>query len=66
MIEQDRYCIDVLHQLQAVRAALVKVEEAVLKDHSASCVAAAIESGDEAEQRQKFSELVELFGRLAR
>ncbi|QZH74033.1 MAG: metal-sensitive transcriptional regulator [Erythrobacter sp.] len=61
MIEGERYCIDVLTQLQAIKSALAKVETAVLKQHAASCVAQAIASGDEAEQRVKFTELVELF-----
>ena len=60
MIEDGRYCMDVLHQIQAARSALAKVESAVLKDHAASCVAAAIASGDDAEQREKFEELVDL------
>ncbi len=60
MIEDDRYCIDILHQIQAIRSALSKVESQVLKDHAACCVAEAIASGDEAEQRQKFEELVDL------
>ncbi len=61
MIEQDRYCIDVLRQIQAVRAALGKVESQVLKDHAACCVAEAIASGDVGEQKAKFEELVDLF-----
>lgn len=61
MIEDDRYCIDILHQIQAVKSALAKVESQVLKDHAACCVAEAIASGDETEQREKFNELVELF-----
>ncbi len=61
MIADDRYCIDILHQMQAIKSALAKVESQVLKDHAACCVAAAIASGDETEQRQKFEELVELF-----
>ncbi|GAA4045531.1 metal-sensitive transcriptional regulator [Parerythrobacter jejuensis] len=60
MIEEDRYCIDVLTQLSAIKSALGKVESAVLKEHAACCVAEAIASGDEAEQRQKFNELVDL------
>jgi DNA-binding FrmR family transcriptional regulator len=60
MIEDGRYCMDVLHQVQAIRSALAKVESAVLKDHAASCVAAALATGDEAEQREKFEELVDL------
>ena len=61
MVEDDRYCMDILHQVRAIRSALAKVESQVLKDHAACCVAEAIASGDEAEQRQKFNELVELF-----
>ena len=45
MIEDDRYCMDILHQLQAVKSALAKVETQILKDHAACCVAEAIASG---------------------
>ncbi len=61
MVEEGRYCIDILHQIQAVKSALTKVESAVLKDHAACCVSEAIASGDDAEQRQKFNELIDLF-----
>ena len=63
MIEQERYCIDVLTQLQAVKAALAKAESEVLKRHAASCVQRAIASGDAAEQERVFAELVELMER---
>jgi len=63
MIEEERYCIDVLNQIQAVKAALKKVEEDLLKSHASHCVAHAIKSGDVEDQRRKFDELVELFGR---
>lgn len=66
MVESDRYCIDILHQVQAVRAALNKVESQILKDHAACCVTEAIASGDEAEQRQKLNELVDLFAKTKR
>ena len=66
MIEEGRYCMDILTQMQAVKSALAKVESEVLKDHAASCVAEAIASGDEAEQRAKFNELVELMERQRR
>ena len=66
MIEEERYCIEVLTQLQAIKAALRKVEEDVLKDHASHCVAHAIKSGDVNDQKQKFDELVELFGRYSR
>ncbi|MFL0357042.1 metal-sensitive transcriptional regulator [Erythrobacter sp. GH1-10] len=60
MIEDDRYCMDILHQMAAIKSALAKVESQVLKDHAACCVNEAIASGDEAEQRAKFEELVDL------
>ena len=66
MIENERYCIDVLTQLQAIKSALAKVESAVLKQHAATCVSQAIASGDEAEQREKFGELVDLIERTRR
>lgn len=66
MIEGGRYCIDVLTQIQAVKSALAKVESEVLKDHAATCVAEAIASGDEGEQRTKFNELIELMERQRR
>ena len=58
MIEEDRYCIDVLTQIRAVRAALRRVEDEVLNDHVAHCVEGAIASGDGAEQRRKVQELL--------
>lgn len=60
MIEDDRYCIDVLTQVKAVQAALRKVEGELLSDHADHCLAAAIASGDQAEREQKVSELVTL------
>ena len=63
MIEEERYCIDLLMQLRAIRAALGKVESEVLKDHADHCIADAVKSGSEKEQREKFSELIDLFGR---
>jgi DNA-binding FrmR family transcriptional regulator len=66
MIEDERYCIDILHQMQAIKAALSRVEDAVLSDHAASCVESAIEAGDAAGQREKFSELVALMSRVKR
>lgn len=66
MLEGDRYCIDILTQLQAVKAALSKVEDAILQDHAAHCVAAAIKSGNADDQRAKFSELVELIAKVKR
>ncbi len=64
MIDEERYCIDILQQIQAIKSALARVEDAVLKDHAATCVNAAIASGNEAEQRKKFEELVELMAKV--
>ena len=66
MIEEDRYCIDVLTQLQAVRAALAKVETEMLNDHLHHCVETAISGGDADDQRQKVSELIHLLQRSPR
>jgi DNA-binding FrmR family transcriptional regulator len=64
MIEADRYCIDVITQVSAVRAALKRVEEEVLKDHVAHCVEHAISSGDREEQRRKITELMVVLGKM--
>jgi len=64
MVEEDRYCMDILTQMQAVKSALSKVESQILKDHAACCVAEAISSGNEEDQKEKFSELVDLFEKM--
>jgi DNA-binding FrmR family transcriptional regulator len=58
MVESDRYCVDLLTQIAAVRAALHKVEERILHDHVSHCVAEAFASGDSAGQRRKIDELI--------
>jgi CsoR family transcriptional regulator, copper-sensing transcriptional repressor len=66
MVEEDRYCIDVVTQVSAVRAALRAVEEEILRDHAATCVEHAISSGNKAEQRRKVAELMEVLARSNR
>ena len=66
MVEEDRYCIDILTQLQAVRAALARVESEVLKDHMDHCVMGAIAGDDLADRKAKATELIELLGRASR
>lgn len=66
MVEEDRYCIDVVTQLSAVRAALRRVEEEVLRDHVFHCVESAISSGDPVEQRKKIAELFDVLGKGSR
>jgi len=63
MVEDERYCIDILTQMQAVKSALKRVEEQILKEHAAHCVAHAIKSGDAEDQTKKFNELVDLFSK---
>lgn len=63
MVEEGRYCIDILTQLRAVRAALGKVETAILQDHLGQCIEGAITSGDAADQRAKVNELIQLLER---
>jgi DNA-binding FrmR family transcriptional regulator len=66
MVEEDRYCIDIVTQISAVRAALRRAEEEILRDHVAHCVEDAITSGDKAEQRRKIAELMDVVGRADR
>lgn len=66
MVEEERYCIDVLNQIEAIKAALGRVEAEVLKGHANHCVAHAIKSGNARDQKEKFDELVELFSRYGK
>ena len=66
MVGEDRYCIDIVTQIAAVRAALKRVEEEVLSDHVAHCVDHAIKSGNKTEQRKKVAELMGVLARAER
>jgi DNA-binding FrmR family transcriptional regulator len=66
MVEDDRYCIDIVTQISAVRAALRRAEEEILRDHVAHCVEGAIVSGNRAEQRRKIAELMDVVTRADR
>ena len=66
MVEDDRYCIDIVTQIAAVRAALRRAEEEILADHAAHCVEHAIASGNKAEQRRKVAELTDVLRRAER
>jgi DNA-binding FrmR family transcriptional regulator len=65
MVEEERYCVELLTQLRAARAALKRVEDAVLREHVEHCVAEAIRSGDAARQREKVDELLDVVGRFS-
>jgi DNA-binding FrmR family transcriptional regulator len=66
MVEEGRYCIDVLTQIQAVRAALGRVETEMLKDHLGQCIETAITGGNPEEQRRKAGELIQLLERSSK
>jgi len=62
MVEDDRYCVDVVIQISAARAALRRVEEEILRDHIGHCVRHAIESGDNDDGNEKVDELISVLG----
>ncbi len=66
MLDEDRYCIDVLTQLSAVTTALESLAFRILDDHVQHCVAGALASGDAAEADRKSKELLEAVHRFAR
>jgi CsoR family transcriptional regulator, copper-sensing transcriptional repressor len=63
MVEEGRYCIDIVTQISAVRAALRRVEQEVLRDHVGHCVKHAMRSDDVADQNRKIQELMEVLAR---
>ena len=63
MIESERYCVDVLTQLRAARAALRRVEQAVLREHAEHCVAGAAEASQPDQAQAKLQELFEALER---
>ena len=66
MVEDGRYCIDIVTQISAVRAALRRAEEEILRDHVSHCVEHAIASGNKQDQRKKISEIIDVLGRSDR
>jgi len=63
MVEEGRYCIDIIHQIEAVEAALKKVKEKILENHLETCVTTAVKGKDEKERRKVLNELLEVFKR---
>lgn len=61
MLEEDRYCIDVIRQIQAIQTALSRVSESVLDAHLKTCVTTAIQGDDLAERERLLSEITEVF-----
>ncbi len=66
MVEEGKYCVDILLQISAVQGALEQVRKILLGRHIESCVAEAMASGREADRQRKIDELLEVFTRYAR
>ena len=66
MIDEDRYCIEIVTQIAAVRAALARVEDEILRDHMGHCIKHAMTSGSEREQRARIDELMDVLARIKR
>lgn len=65
MIDEDRYCVDILHQVAAARAALDGVGKLLLEAHIGSCVADVMASGRPKERGEKIAELMDVFSRFS-
>lgn len=65
MLENDRYCVDIIQQNLGVISALHKLNEEVLKSHFETCVSEAIKSGSKKEREKKLKEIMEIFKRSA-
>ncbi len=61
MMQEDAYCIDIIHQIQAVQAALNKVNGMILDDHLNSCLITAIRGDDPAERERVLKEISDVF-----
>lgn len=66
MVEADRYCIDISTQLMATQSILGRINADVLKAHIDHCVRTAVESGSEAEKREKLAEVERVIDKLTR
>lgn len=64
MVEDGKYCVDILHQIAAVEGALEQVQKLLLGRHIESCVADAMRSGNTRERSRKIEELIEVFSRF--
>lgn len=61
MVQEDRYCIDIIRQNQAVIAALEKVNQLILKKHLETCVTRAIKSKSDRGRKKVIEEIIEIF-----
>ncbi len=61
MLEEDRYCIDVIKQIQATQTALSRVSESILDAHLRTCVTTAIQDDDQSERERVLADVIEVF-----
>ena len=61
MLEEDKYCIDIIRQIQAVQAALNKVSSKILDGHLNTCLLNAVQGDDPAERQRVLNEITEVF-----
>ena len=66
MIDESRYCVDILRTLNAAVGAIKKVEDQILKRHLEGCVNHAVKSGSSKEREEKFGEVLELISQFRR
>jgi len=66
MVDEDAYCIDIIHQARAIQSALDRFNSALLAQHLQSCVTSALRSSDERERQRVLEELLSVFDALAR
>ena len=66
MIEDRKYCIDILNQIYAIRGALGRVEEKILEKHFRNCVTEAVKGTSEREKHQKMDEIFKLIHQTRR
>lgn len=66
MVDEERYCPDVLMQMSAIHESLRSVERILLKNHLQHCATEALRSGDERKAQKTYNELTELFYKHAR
>lgn len=62
MVDEDRYCIDIVRQIQAIKAALTSLETVMLDDHLDNCVESALKGKNLKARREKVEELVAVLG----
>lgn len=66
MIEDERYCVDILTQLHSVVGAILRVEDKILRKHLNGCIVDALRKGSELDKQEKLDEIMKLINRFRR